>query len=103
MKQQLFTASTLDNALESLRHCGASITPSVKATIKSQKTDIIIGKFNPSPKCRDAFSIRKTPFDLLPMLMAEHPGTTAKDHAYLVFVCTGTKNDRELLTGLGVM
>ena len=102
MKQQMFTAPTIDAALDELRDLGALITPAIRAAAKDPKFGVILGKFTPNPKCKDGFRIGLTPVECIPMLMAEHPDSKPYWHTYTVFVCTGAKNENELIKGLGL-
>lgn len=100
MKTTMFTVPTLDAAIEALREEGAIIPAGAKAAMKANASGVILGKFDLKLDCKDGYRITKTPNEIMPLFLKEFPGTTAKDHTYMVLVCTGAKNEKQLLNEL---
>ena len=101
MKQELFTTATIEAALDNLRKYGAMIPTQTAALAKEKKAGVIISKFTNLPNCFDGYCIRETTKDVIKMLMKEFPNTDISMFKYFVLICTGCKNDQELLKGLG--
>ena len=101
MKRDMFTTATIEAALHSLKEYGAIIPKETAAFAKEKKADVIISKFTQLPNCFDGYCIRETPKILIKTIMREYPNEDIRMFKYCVLVCTGCKNDDELMKGLG--
>ncbi len=102
MESDMFTTATIEAAFENLKEYGATIPTGMTEFAKKKKADMIIGKFTQSPKCFDGYCIRETTKAGIEMLRKEYPNTDIRMFKYNVLVCTGCKNDNELMKGLGI-
>ena len=101
MKQEVFTTATIEAALDNLRKYGATIPKETVALAKEKKADVIISKFTNLPNCFDGYCIRETKKILIKTIMKEYPNEDIRMFKYCVIVCTGCKDDDELMKGLG--
>ena len=101
MKEEMFTTATLEAAFKNLKEYGATNTKALAALAKEKKADVIIGKFTNSPNCFDGYCIRETTKEGIKMLRKESPNEDIRLFKYNVLVCTGCKDDYELMKGLG--
>ena len=102
MKEEMFTTATIEAALHSLKEYGATIPTGMTEFAKKKKAGIIIGKFTQSPYCFDGYCIRETTKEGIKMLRKEYPNTDTRMFKYNVLVCTGCKDEHELIKGLGI-
>ena len=102
MKQELFTTATIEAALRNLKEYGATIPTETAAFAKEKNAGMIVGKFTQSPYCFDGYCIRETTKDCIKMLRKEYPNTDIRMFKYCVIVCTGCKDEHELIKGLGL-
>ena len=102
MKQEMFTTATIEAALKNLKEYGATIPTSMAAFAKEKKAGMIIGKFTQSPYCFDGYWIRETTKNNIKLLKKEYPNTDTRMFKYCVLVCTGCKDEQELIKGLGI-
>ena len=102
MKRDMFTAATIEAALYGLKKLyGATIPTQTAKYAKEKKADVIISKFTNSPKCFDGYCIRETTKEGIEMLRKEYPNKDTSTFKYCILICTGCKNDDELMKGLG--
>ena len=102
MKQEMFGTATIEAALRSLKEYGATIPTGIAALAKEKKTGMIVGKFTQSPYCFDGYCIRETTKEGIKMLKKEYPDADMRLFKYNVLVCTGCKDEHELIKGLGI-
>ena len=102
MKRDMFTTATLEAALNNLKEYGATIPTQTAALAKKKNAGIIIGKFTNSPYCFDGYCIRETTKDGIKMFRKEYPDADPRLFKYNVLVCTGCKDEHELIKGLGI-
>ena len=100
MKRDMFTAATLEAALNKLKEYGA-IIPKESAALAKEKKAVIIGKFTNSPKCFDGYCISETTKEGIELLRKEYPKRDPRLFKYCVIFCIGCKDDYELMKGLG--
>ncbi len=102
MERDMFTAATIEAALYGLEKLYRATIPTKTAEYaKEKKADVIIGKFTLSPYCFDGYCIREATKDVIKMLRKEYPNADPNTFKYCVIICTGCKNDDELMKGLG--
>lgn len=103
MKEEMFTTATIEAAFNNLKEYGAIIPTGMLALAKEKKAGMIIGKFTQSKNCFDGYCIRETTKEGIKMLRKESPNEDIRIFKYNVLVCTGCKDDYELMKGLGII
>lgn len=101
MERDMFTAANIEAALYGLKKLYGATIPTQTAAFAKEKKAVIIGKFTNSPKCFDGYCIRETTKAGIEMLRKEYPNKDANTFKYCILICTGCKNDNELMKGLG--
>ena len=102
MKEEMFTTATIEAAFKNLKEYGATIPTGMAAFAKEKKAGMIIGKFTQEKNCFDGYCIRETTKEGIKMLRKEYPNEHIRMFKYNVLVCTGCKDEHELIKGLGI-